>query len=111
MAAPRGTALHAALAADALGADARHPLPYVANTAGWLAAESGRQPWLVYGLLRTEAGSSENVVGGNALFTLLGFTGLYALLALVFLFLVAREIAHGPGGAPLAPDAPGTPHA
>jgi len=85
------------------------PFPYVANTAGWLTAEAGRQPWIVYGLMRTQAGSSENVVGGNALFTLLGFTGLYALLALLFLFLAAREIAHGPGGAPLAPDAAGAP--
>ena len=85
------------------------PFPYVANTAGWLTAEAGRQPWIVYGLMRTEAGSSESVVGGNALFTLLGFTGLYALLALLFLFLAAREIAHGPGGAPLAPDAAGAP--
>ena len=85
------------------------PFPYVANTAGWLTAEAGRQPWIVYGLMRTEAGSSESVVGGNALFTLLGFTGLYALLALLFLFLAAREIAHGPGDAPLAPDAAGAP--
>jgi cytochrome d ubiquinol oxidase subunit I len=81
------------------------PFPYVANTAGWIAAEAGRQPWMVYGLFRTAEGSSEQVVGGNALFTLLGFTGLYALLALVFLFLAAREIAHGPRGAPLEPDA------
>ena len=82
------------------------PFPYVANTAGWFSAEAGRQPWLIYGLLRTQAGSSEQVVGENALFTLLGFAGLYALLALLFLFLAAREIAHGPGGAPDAAGAP-----
>jgi cytochrome d ubiquinol oxidase subunit I len=72
------------------------PLPYVANTAGWITAEEGRQPWLVYGLFRTADGPSSHVSSGNALFTLLGFTGMYALLAILFLFLVGREIAHGP---------------
>jgi cytochrome bd ubiquinol oxidase subunit I len=72
------------------------PLPYIANTAGWLTAEVGRQPWLVYGLLRTTEGDSSYVHAGNALFTLLGFMGLYAVLAVLFLFLVSRAIAHGP---------------
>jgi cytochrome d ubiquinol oxidase subunit I len=72
------------------------PLPYVANTAGWMTAELGRQPWVVYGLMRTADGYSKNVHAGNALFTLLGFMGLYGLLAIVFLFLVSRAIAHGP---------------
>jgi cytochrome d ubiquinol oxidase subunit I len=72
------------------------PFPYIANTAGWIAAEAGRQPWLVHGLLRTAAGPSRHVSSGNALFTLIGFTGTYAVLAVVFLFLVARELAHGP---------------
>jgi cytochrome d ubiquinol oxidase subunit I len=79
------------------------PFPYVANTAGWLAAEAGRQPWVVYRLLRTADGVSKQVGSGNTLFTLLGFIGLYALLAIVFLFLVGRELAHGPG--PAHPDA------
>jgi cytochrome d ubiquinol oxidase subunit I len=73
------------------------PFPYIANTAGWLTAEVGRQPWLVYGLMRTDVGYSSNVSAGNGLFTLLGFMGLYALLAIFFLFLVHREIEHGPG--------------
>ena len=73
------------------------PFPYIANTAGWLTAEVGRQPWLVYGLMRTAVGYSSNVSAGNGLFTLLGFMGLYALLAIFFLFLVHREIEHGPG--------------
>ena len=72
------------------------PFPYIANTAGWLTAELGRQPWLVYGLLRTSEGFSKNVSAGNGLFTLLGFMGLYTVLAIMFLFLVHREIDHGP---------------
>jgi cytochrome d ubiquinol oxidase subunit I len=73
------------------------PFPYIANTAGWMTAEVGRQPWLVYGLMRTAVGYSSNVSAGNGLFTLLGFMGLYAVLAIFFLFLVHREIEHGPG--------------
>ena len=73
------------------------PLPYIANTAGWMTAEVGRQPWLVYGLMRTAVGYSSNVSAGNGLFTLLGFMGMYTILAIFFLFLVHREIEHGPG--------------
>ena len=76
------------------------PLPFIANTAGWFTAEIGRQPWLVYGLMRTQAGTSNRVSAGNALFSLLGFMGLYALLSIVFVLLSAREIARGPGGPP-----------
>jgi cytochrome bd ubiquinol oxidase subunit I len=72
------------------------PLPYIANTAGWMTAEVGRQPWLVYGLMRTTEGYSKYVHAGNGLFTLLGFMGLYALLAILFLVLMLHEIAHGP---------------
>ena len=72
------------------------PLPYIANTAGWLTAELGRQPWLIYGLMRTSEGYSNTVSVGNGLFTLLGFMGLYALLGLLFTVLIYREIAHGP---------------
>ena len=76
------------------------PFPYIANTAGWMTAEVGRQPWLVYGLMRTAVGSSPSVHAGNALFTLLGFMGLYAALAMLFLFLVYHEFAHGPARGP-----------
>ncbi|MGA2483976.1 MAG: cytochrome ubiquinol oxidase subunit I [Candidatus Acidiferrales bacterium] len=72
------------------------PLPYIANTAGWMTAELGRQPWVIYGLMRTAAGASPRVAAGNAWFTLLGFMGLYTLLAILFLFLVYREIERGP---------------
>jgi len=73
------------------------PFPYIANTAGWITAEVGRQPWLVYGLMRTAHGYSTNVSSGNGLFTLIGFMGLYLVLGILFLFLVSREITHGPG--------------
>jgi cytochrome bd ubiquinol oxidase subunit I len=72
------------------------PLPYIANTAGWMTAEIGRQPWLIYGLLRTSEGFSHTVSAGNSLFTLIGFMGLYALLGLLFAVLIYREISHGP---------------
>ena len=78
------------------------PFPYIANTAGWLTAELGRQPWLVYGLLRTEDGYSKTVSAGNGLFTLLGFMGMYTVLGLLFIFLVRREIEHGPAEPVLA---------
>ena len=72
------------------------PLPYIANTAGWMTAEIGRQPWLIYGLMRTSDGYSSTVSVGNGLFTLIGFMGLYLLLGLLFTVLVYREISHGP---------------
>ena len=72
------------------------PFPYIANTAGWMTAELGRQPWLIYGLLRTADGYSKMVSAGNGWFTLLGFFGMYTLLSMLFLLLVLREIQHGP---------------
>ncbi|MBS1839504.1 MAG: cytochrome ubiquinol oxidase subunit I [Acidobacteria bacterium] len=72
------------------------PLPYIANTAGWMTAELGRQPWLIYGLMRTAHGSSPRVGAGNAWFTLIGFMGMYTVLSILFLFLVWREIEIGP---------------
>ena len=72
------------------------PFPYIANTAGWMTAELGRQPWLVYGLMRTEDGYSKLISAGNGMFTLLGFMGLYMVLGILGLFLIWREIEHGP---------------
>ncbi|MBO3098637.1 cytochrome ubiquinol oxidase subunit I [Gelidibacter pelagius] len=72
------------------------PFPYIANTAGWYTAELGRQPWLVYNLLRTADGISPTVSSGNTLFTLLGFIGLYALLGLLFIMLAVKIIHKGP---------------
>jgi cytochrome d ubiquinol oxidase subunit I len=72
------------------------PFPYIANTLGWMTAELGRQPWLIYGLFHTRDGYSKVVSNGNTIFTLIGFIGLYFVLGLLFLFLVGREIGHGP---------------
>src|SRR5512137_50044 len=72
------------------------PFPYIATTAGWVTAEAGRQPWIVHGLMRTSQGTSPQVGTGDTLFTLLGFSGLYLVVGILFLFLVGREIAHGP---------------
>jgi cytochrome d ubiquinol oxidase subunit I len=72
------------------------PFPYIATTAGWMTAELGRQPWLIYGVFRTMEGTSARVSPGSSLFTLIGFMGMYSLLAILFLFLVHREIEHGP---------------
>ncbi|HKU20872.1 MAG TPA: cytochrome ubiquinol oxidase subunit I [Terriglobales bacterium] len=72
------------------------PFPYIANTAGWMTAEIGRQPWLIYGLMMTREGYSPRVSAGNGLFTLLGFMGMYTVLGILFLFLVRREIEQGP---------------
>ncbi len=72
------------------------PFPYIANTAGWMTAEFGRQPWLIYGLMRTQAGISPQVSSGNVWFTLIGFMGMYTVLGILFLFLVYRVIEKGP---------------
>ena len=76
------------------------PFPYIANEAGWCVAEVGRQPWLVYGVMRTTQGYSANVSTGEVVFTLLGFIGLYILLGVMFLVLVGKIIGQGPESAP-----------
>ena len=78
------------------------PFPYIATTAGWMTAELGRQPWLIYGMMRTPAGFSPHVSAGNVLFTLIGFMGMYTILGILFLFLVRREIEEGPEHAGLS---------
>jgi cytochrome d ubiquinol oxidase subunit I len=75
------------------------PFPFIANTAGWMTSELGRQPWLVYGLFRTGQGFSAVVSSGDVLFTLIGMAGLYFVLGLLYLYLVGREVAHGPRAA------------
>jgi cytochrome d ubiquinol oxidase subunit I len=82
------------------------PLPYIANTTGWMTAELGRQPWVVHGILRTKDAWSANVSAGNALFTLIGFAGLYVLLSVLYVLLVGRKLVAGPDPAPPAPGAP-----
>ncbi len=72
------------------------PFGYIANMTGWYTAELGRQPFLVYGLLRTVDGVSPTVSSGNTLFTLLGFIGLYLLLGILFLILAGKIVYQGP---------------
>jgi len=79
------------------------PFPFIANTAGWMAAELGRQPWLVYGLYRTDQGHSTVVSSGDVLFTLIGMAGLYFVLGLLYLYLIGREVGHGPDHRMLPP--------
>ncbi len=75
------------------------PFPFIANTAGWMTAELGRQPWIVYGLMRTADASSHVVSSGNTLFTLLGFCGMYLVIGVLFIILVVKEIHQGPARA------------
>ena len=72
------------------------PFPFIANIAGWLTTELGRQPWLVYGLMRTSEGVSPNISSGNVLFTLIGFAGMYLIMGLLYILVMVREVAHGP---------------
>ncbi len=73
------------------------PLGYVALETGWIAAEVGRQPWVVYRVLRTADAVSKTVPAGQILATLIGFVLVYALLMVVFLRILGRIVAKGPG--------------
>ncbi len=70
--------------------------PQLANQLGWMTAEVGRQPWIVTGIMRTKDGISPTVGGGEVLFSLLLFTLVYALLFVLFLYLLDAKIKHGP---------------
>jgi len=65
-------------------------LPYLANSTGWILTEMGRQPWIVFGLLRTEQAASTSVSGGLVLLTLLGFTLIYAILIVACVYLMVK---------------------
>jgi len=71
-------------------------LPQIANQVGWFAAEMGRQPWIVYGHLRTSQGFSQEVSANQILFSLVMFTIVYTLLFLLFLYSLNKKIKHGP---------------
>lgn len=71
-------------------------LPQLANQAGWFAAETGRQPWVVYGLLRTSDALSASVKAGQVVFSLILFSLVYSLLLVLFLYLLNKKIIHGP---------------
>jgi cytochrome d ubiquinol oxidase subunit I len=70
--------------------------PQIANQAGWMTAEVGRQPWIVYGLMRTSEGVSRSVSADAVVFSLVLFTLIYTLLFALFLFLLNSKITHGP---------------
>jgi len=74
------------------------PFTYIANIAGWVTAEAGRQPWVIWGLLRTKdaASPASSVPAGTAIFTLLGFAGLYLFVGILFLLLITRIVGRGP---------------
>lgn len=71
-------------------------LPQIGNQVGWFTAEMGRQPWIVYGLLRTSDGLSKNVQAQQVLFSLILFTLVYTTLFILFLYLLNKKIKHGP---------------
>jgi cytochrome d ubiquinol oxidase subunit I len=71
-------------------------LPQAAGQLGWAAAEIGRQPWIVYGLMRTAEGVSQTVPASNVLFSLILFTLIYIALFVVFIVLLDQKIKHGP---------------
>jgi cytochrome d ubiquinol oxidase subunit I len=76
--------------------------PQLANQLGWTAAELGRQPWIVQGLMRTRDGLSPSVGAGAVMVSLALFTVVYALLFVLFLFLLDQKIRHGPRADDLA---------
>ncbi|NEW80018.1 MAG: cytochrome ubiquinol oxidase subunit I [Gelidibacter sp.] len=71
-------------------------LPQIANQVGWFTAEMGRQPWIVYGHLRTSEGFSQEVSANQILFSLILFLVVYALLFVLFLYSLNKKIKHGP---------------
>ncbi len=78
------------------------PFAFLANIAGWTTAETGRQPWTVFGILRTadSASPESSVSAGTGLFTLIGFASLYLMLGILFVLLVLRIINRGPEDIP-----------
>lgn len=71
-------------------------LPQIGNQVGWFAAEMGRQPWVVYGLLRTSDAFSKSVKANQIVFSLFMFAFIYVLLFTLFIYLLDRKIKHGP---------------
>ena len=71
-------------------------LPQIANQVGWFAAEMGRQPWVVYGLLRTSDALSKVVTANQVLFSLILFFVIYSILFALFIYLLTKKIKHGP---------------
>jgi cytochrome d ubiquinol oxidase subunit I len=72
------------------------PVPYLANSCGWFVTEGGRQPWIVVGLQKVSQGVSSNVTGGEIIFSLIGFTVIYGVLAMAAVYLAQKFIRKGP---------------
>jgi cytochrome d ubiquinol oxidase subunit I len=72
------------------------PLPYIAGQVGWLVTEIGRQPWIVYGLLKTSDAVTQTISVSHVVFSLIGFTLLYGLLAVVDIYLLVKFSRKGP---------------
>jgi cytochrome bd ubiquinol oxidase subunit I len=72
------------------------PLPLLACQLGWIAAEVGRQPWIVYKLMKTADAASSNVSAGEILFSIILFSLIYIFLGAIFLFILIRKIKAGP---------------
>lgn len=72
------------------------PLPYIAIQAGWVVTEVGRQPWIVYGLIKTSQGASPAVAASQVAATLAAFVVVYGILALIYLYLIRRTVVQGP---------------
>lgn len=75
------------------------PLPLFACQLGWIAAEVGRQPWIVYKLMKTKDAFSATLSGGEVLFSLILFAIIYLALGVLYLYLLTKEINHGPESA------------
>jgi len=87
------------------------PLPILAVEIGWMTAEVGRQPWIVYGLMMTDKGVSPGVSAGDVLLSLGTILVVYSLLFFLWLYSLRKEIIRGPGSAPGVVEAPATPPA
>lgn len=86
-------------------------LPQIANQVGWITAEVGRQPWIVYGLMKTSEGLSKAVQAGQVWYSLIMFTLIYIGLFILFIYLLNNKIQHGPEEADLIPSEIGHPKA
>jgi cytochrome d ubiquinol oxidase subunit I len=86
-------------------------LPQIANQVGWITAEVGRQPWIVYGIMKTKDGLSKVVQEGQVWFSLILFTIIYIGLFILFLYLLNEKIKHGPEDVDSIPSELGHPKA
>ena len=78
--------------------------PLIANEAGWFSAEVGRQPWIVYGILKTSQGVSPHLPAGEILTSIIMFSFIYLMLGALFVFLLTRKILAGPAPIEPSPD-------